>query len=280
MSQMIRISANEYVHIKDLNENIAKLIVGSQLLVLKDHERVINGPVKMVHIPPWNYCVIWNPAVRDDKGEVIMTSFGEPKVKFGEIEIRTHEQWSEPFPLQIYEILEQDNQPYWTIPHDSALRIECIRHFIDPKTKEERFPGDEWLIYGPGTFIPRIEERVVAVEKSVIIKQNHALQVRARKNFIDWNGNPRVAGETWNITKTGSYFLDVYEEHVTILKAFILTDQKAIHLRATATYKDVYGIERKNGQEWLVTIKNAETHILDVNEALVKEVEFTVLSSR
>lgn len=52
MSQFIRISANEYVHIKDLNENIAKLIVGPQLLVLKDHEKVLNGPVKMVHIPP------------------------------------------------------------------------------------------------------------------------------------------------------------------------------------------------------------------------------------
>ena len=41
-----------------------------------------------------------------------MTEFGEPKVKFGETEIRRHEHWSEPFPLQIYEILEQENQAY------------------------------------------------------------------------------------------------------------------------------------------------------------------------
>lgn len=144
-------------------------------MVLRDHEKVVVGPAKMIHNPPRNYCIIKNPAVRDEKGQVVMTAFGEPKVKFGETEIRTHEKWQEPFPLQIYEILEQDNQPYRTIPYDSALRIECIRHFTDTEHKVERFPGDEWLIYGPTTYIPRIEEKVVAIEKSVIIKQNQAL---------------------------------------------------------------------------------------------------------
>ena len=41
-----------------------------------------------------------------------MTDFGEPKVKFGEIQIRKNEEWPEPFPLQVYEVLEQENQPY------------------------------------------------------------------------------------------------------------------------------------------------------------------------
>lgn len=59
-----------------------------------------------------------------------------------------------------------------------------------------------------------------------------------------------------------------------------MTENKAIQLRATSSYKDIYGVERKNGQEWLITLKQGETHILDVNEQLVKEVELTVLSSR
>lgn len=54
-----------------------------------------------------------------------------------------------------------------------------------------------------------------------------------------------------------------------MLKAFILTTNKAIKLRATSTFKDTYGVDRKNGEEWLVTVKNAETHILNVNEQLV-----------
>ncbi len=83
------------------------------------------------------------------------------------------------------------------------------------------------------------------------------------------------------IQKSGSYFLDVYEEQVGNLKASnILTNQKAIYLRATSSFKDVYGIDRKNGEEWLVTIANAETHIIDVNEELVKQVDLIVLSSR
>ena len=105
-SQVIRISAQEYVHIKDMNELITTLMVGPQLLVLKDHEKIVVGPAKMIKISPRTYCIIRNPAVRDPKGEVVMTPFGEPKVKFGEQEIRTFENWPEQFPLQVNEVLE------------------------------------------------------------------------------------------------------------------------------------------------------------------------------
>lgn len=43
---------------------------------------------------------------------------------------------------------------------------------------------------------------------------------------------------------------------------------------------DVYGIERRAGDEWLVGISQAETHILDVNEQFVKEVHITSLTVR
>lgn len=42
--------------------------------------------------------------------------------------------------------------------------------------------------------------------------------------------------------------------------------QRALHLRATGTFKDVYGVTRKNGEEWLVTMSEAESHIPDVHE--------------
>jgi hypothetical protein len=35
---------------------------------------------------------------------------------------------------------------------------------------------------------------------------------------------------------------------------------------------DHYKVERKAGEEWLIGIKNAETHMLDVKEEFVKEV--------
>lgn len=186
------------------------------------------------------------------------------------------------FPLQVNEVLEEAEQPYRTVAPETVLRIEAIRPFVDKKDGKEikRFPGDEWLIYGPTTYIPRVEERVNAVEKSIIIKKNQALQVRAKKNFTDRNGQKRYASETWLIKQPGAYLLDVCEEQVDILKAYILTDKQAIHIRAKANFTDVYGVERKNGQEWLVTNKMNETHILDVHEELVQYSNLVVLNQR
>lgn len=85
------------------------------------------------------------------------------------------------------------------------------------------------------------------VERSVTIKKNHALKVRARIPLTDREGNKRVAGETWFVRTPGSYFLGVYEENLGLVSAYILTEKKAIHLKATYDFTDVYGIDRKAG---------------------------------
>jgi major vault protein len=59
-----------------------------------------------------------------------------------------------------------------------------------------------------------------------------------------------------------------------------LTDKKALHLRANKTFQDVFGKTRKAGEEWLVTLEDAETHIPDVYEQVVGEVKITSLSNR
>lgn len=64
----------------------------------------------------------------------------------------------------------------------------------------------------------------------------------------------------------------MFEEILDIRKAYVLTDKKSIHLKAIKDMVDHYKIKRKAGEEWLIGIKNAETHILDVNEEFVKEV--------
>ena len=38
---------------------------------------MVDGPVKMVIIPPRNYCVIDNPCEKDASGNVILDKFGE-----------------------------------------------------------------------------------------------------------------------------------------------------------------------------------------------------------
>ena len=50
---------------------------------------------------------------------------------------------------------------------------------------------------------------------------------------------------------------------------FVITDKRALHLRAEQNYTDVYGKKRKAGEEWLVTSEDSTTHILDVFETKV-----------
>lgn len=47
---------------------------------------------------------------------------------------------------------------------------------------------------------------------------------------------------------------------------FCFIQQKALHVRALRTYKDDFGVTRKNGEEWLITMKDTETHIPNVYE--------------
>jgi major vault protein len=59
---------------------------------------------------------------------------------------------------------------------------------------------------------------------------------------------------------------------------YIITSTYALHLRASKTFKDVYGIERKAGEEWLITEDMASHHILDIYEEDVGLVERIVLN--
>ena len=62
--------------------------------------------------------------------------------------------------------------------------------------------------------------------------------------------------------------------------AYVLTDKKALHLRALKTFTDDFGKERMNGEEWLVTHADTETHTLNVYEQLVAVVDVITLNSR
>ena len=140
--------------------------------------------------------------------------------------------------------------------------------------------GDEWLFRGPATYKPRVEVQVIEILRAQIVKPNTALKMRARKACVDSTNAPREAGEEWLVRTVGAYLPGVDEEIVQTVPAKVLTDKKALHLRATRTFTDMIGIKRKAGEEWLVTLADAETHIADVYEELVGEVRVTTLSNR
>jgi len=119
--------------------------------------------------------------------------------------------------------------------------------------------------------MPKIEVQVVEIVRATI-QHNQAIRLRARKEFSDIKGVARRAGEEWIIRDTGAYMPDVNEEIRDIISAYILTEKKALQLEALRTFTDIFGVLRKAGEQWLVTIREAETHIPDVYERVVGEV--------
>lgn len=280
---IIRLKPQQFIHVLDNNTGVTRLEVGPQTITLRDHERLILKPSPMIVVPPRYYCIVSNPVLRDETGQPIADQYGQIQLRYGDREIRLDQP---PFPLYPGEILEQKVTQLQVVETNYALRLKAIRDFTETVTINgdsqtiQRVAGDEWLFEGSGTYIPRVEVEVLKTVSAIVIKPNQALRLMTRKNCIDRLGNRRRAGEEWLVREEGAYLPGVDEELIGIFDAYVLTERKALHLRAKRTFTDIFGRNRKAGDEWLVTIEQAEIHIPDVYEEVVGEVEITTLSDR
>lgn len=170
------------------------------------------------------------------------------------------------------------------------MRLKAIRDFsetitvtVDGETQNQtinRLAGDQWLFEGPGTYIPRVEVVVIETITAIVIKSNQALRLLARQNCTTRQGQIRRAGEEWLVREEGAYLPGVDEEVICLINAYVLTERRALHLKAKRTFIDVFNRQRKAGDEWLVTFEDAEIHLPDVYEQVVGEVEITTLGDR
>jgi major vault protein len=163
-------------------------------------------------------------------------------------------------------------QPLEFVEKHSALRLRAIRD------APPHGAGTEWLFEGPGLYMPSADVEIVERIAGVVLGPNDALHLRARRDCVDRAGVARKTGEKWLVTALGAYIVGVDEEIVQRVSAQILTPALAMHLRATQSFTDAYGKDRRVGDEWLVTREQAATHLLDVYETLVRTVPLTVLS--
>eukprot|EP01124_Arcella_intermedia_P008693 TRINITY_DN1554_c0_g1_i1.p1 TRINITY_DN1554_c0_g1~~TRINITY_DN1554_c0_g1_i1.p1 ORF type:complete len:820 (+),score=144.81 TRINITY_DN1554_c0_g1_i1:62-2521(+) len=276
MSAVIRIKPYYYIHVLDNNCNVTDVVVGPRTFTRQEHQTVVSGPTAMIMVPPRNYCIIENPVVRDDKGEVIRDSNGQFKLRHSDQEIRL--ETPDPFPLFPGETLLGKVSPLQVVAPNTAIRLRALRDLTDGKVKRQA--GDEWLFRGPGTYIPSVEAQVVEIAKALIIKPNQALRLKAKKECVDSTGAARKAGEEWLVRTEGAYLPDVHEDVRETVNAYVLTEKKALHLSAVTTFTDIRKVVRKAGEQWLVTLREAETHIPDVYERVVGEVAITTLTSR
>jgi len=230
----------------------------------------------MVVIPPRNYLIIENPVVMTEENEPCKDKHGQVLLRHGEKEVRLQQK---PFPLFPGEQIVQNVTPLQIVGANRALRLRANINFTE-KDGTKRIAGDEWLFEGPGTYVPNVNADAQEDYEAITIKDNQALRLKATQDTIDRDGNKRVTGEEWLVTRKGAYLRGVHEEEVGLVDASIQTDQKALHVKALRSFKDQFGNARKNGEEWLVTKKEAEMYIPGVYEEVVQEVRITVLTNQ
>lgn len=200
-SAVYRIPPHHYLHVIDLNSNITRVELGPKTYIRQDNERVLLGPEQMVVVPPRHYCVVENPVVIDKDGKPILDKFGQARLQHADLEVRLAR---DPFSLYPGERLKQVVTPLTVVTANKALRLRAILDFeIANGTK--RVAGDEWLFEGPGTYYPRKEVVVEETITAVIVKNNQAIRLRAKKETKDRDENDRVTGEEWLVKKTGAY---------------------------------------------------------------------------
>jgi len=279
-SGVIRLKPQQYIHILDTNTGVTRLEVGPQTITLRDHDRLALLRESMIVVPPRYYCIITNPVLRDEDGQPLADHHGQIRLRYGDQEIRFAQ---DPFPLYPGEELAADVTRLQVVETNQALRLRAIRDLTETHTGDgeietlEHRAGNEWLFEGPATYIPRVEVEVVETVKAKVIKPNQALRLLARQACVDRQGRRRRAGEEWLVREEGAYLPGVDEEVIDIIQAYVLTERKALHLRAKRTFQDVLGQQRRAGDEWLVTLADAEIHIPDVYEEVVGEVNITTL---
>lgn len=230
-------------------------------------------PQDYIILRPNTYAVIADPITEKKVPKV--NKHGSIMVRHGEQEIRTDTEYPDPFPLYPGEILKKiDNLT--VVPRDCALKIKANRVFFREKDKKVE-AGQEWLIYGPTIYTPRIEEDKVQLIQPITIEINTGIKLRAKIDCEDYEKKPRAAGEEWLVKRPGNYLLGINEVFVEKVQGTILTDKRALKLTALRTFEDVYHIKRKAGEEWLVTNAESPLHICDVYEKIVDLVDIVIL---
>ncbi|KAF8562347.1 hypothetical protein P879_10378 [Paragonimus westermani] len=274
VQNILSIPPYHYVHVLDLNSNVQTLVLGPKSYVCKEHERFTCKPMKMISLSPMEYCVIKNPVVTEN-GVPVVDSDGQVKLRMGECEYRFHQ---DSFPLYPNEEMYGDMEILPVVLADSALRLKARCDYMD-NDGTERKAGDEWLFEGPGVYYPRMEAEYIGMMRAHMVELNTALRFRAIRDCVDRSGTRRKAGEHWLVTTVGAYLPTVYEQYIVTVMAQKLDVSTAVHVRSIQTHEDCFGKIRRCGAEWLVTQRDTDSYLCDLNEELVSIVQATALTA-
>lgn len=104
---LYRIPPYYYIHVLDQNTSVTRLEIGPRTFFKQDNETIVFGPDRMITLSPRHYCVVENPAVKNENDQVQLDKNGQVKLWHGSLDVRLEKDYSEPFPLYPGELLKQ-----------------------------------------------------------------------------------------------------------------------------------------------------------------------------
>lgn len=281
MNNILHLEAYEYAHIKDKLENIVFLVEGPTTYILKSFEEVIVKNQEMIKLTPNSFIRITNPVIKQD-GKVVFEKLNGKvskmaKLKFGDEEIRSYINFQEPFPL--YPGEEKGVQSTCKLLNSNqAIKLRAVRRFEDVQNKKTREVGDEWIFYGPCLYTPSIEVIEVEEINACLVRFDKALKLTALRDFRDRKKIDRISGEEWLIRELGPYIPSAEEKVVSYVEPLYVSSTTALSMYALANFTDVYNVERKIGDRWLLTDDITSIHIPDVYEVCLEKLNKIILN--
>ncbi|KAG5465483.1 hypothetical protein CUR178_00188 [Leishmania enriettii] len=292
---LLRLGPQEYAHLTNLNTNTTELIVGPLNRPVASHESIALPPTKFVIVAPTQYCLVANPhrtCVDPATGVVqpVRDAYGQVQVRSGEEEYRWHVL---PFPLYPEEAVVKI-EDLKVLSARTALQIQVLAAYSVPadcagdssSSSGHRQAGERYLFCGPGTYYPRVEERVEREVPAYTVERGSALWCTTSETFTDRStGLQHYAGDQYMCIAEGMHFLRSFEILLRVTKGIVLSTEEGLHVLPTMTYADPRApfrerdIIRRAKEPFLVTGDMCACFVLHPYDQLMKTVRRTHVSA-
>ena len=172
-SDVIFLGKNEYVHYRDENTGAEVAAIGPEKIILGAHQKLVGGIKEKTQLLKGQFCYVDNPVRRDAEGKVVADEYAQAELRMGEREVRVG---GCVFPLYPGEqIVQSTIHDVLVLNRHQGVLVKALTDFTEQGAGAgtERSSGDEWLVRGPGHYIPPVEVVVLDFDvRAIILKDS------------------------------------------------------------------------------------------------------------
>lgn len=204
-SDVIFLGKKEYVHYRDENTGAEVAKIGPEKIILGAHQKLIGGIKQKTQLLGGQFCYVDNPVRRNEDGAVITDEYQQAELKMGEREVRIGGCL---FPLYPGEVIVKSTiHNVLVLNRHQAVLVKALMDFVEQRdgVAAQRRSGDEWLVLGPGHYIPPVEVMVLDFNvRAIVLKDSEYCVIL---NPYDEEKNTVRAGQRKVVEGESSFFL-------------------------------------------------------------------------